>query len=291
MNDTKKARIIAFANQKGGVGKTTTTRAMGTALARRGKKVLLIDFDPQSNLTSCALRRELDDEGQPLEIDFPERTITDVVEYLIDHKIAAADELDLSIENDLLNVEDGLWLFPADCYLSNSEISMSKMQIGSQMILKIIIDKIKKEINFDYILIDCQPSLGLLAINAFVASDEIVVPLEPDDFSIQGVQQLVESIHTVKRYGFNNTVRFSGLIFTKYDPRTNEAKRMVSRLEEKIPTIQQYFGDSVKVFDAKIPYGTKAREANRHGISVIEHDPHGKLSRAYQSLAEELDHE
>lgn len=260
-------KIISIINQKGGVGKTTTTINLGVALARLNKKVLLLDFDPQSNLTI----------GLGFEPDKIENTISSLLRKRIDN-----DDCEINIADYILNSED-VDIIPSNIDLSGIEMLLFNT-MNRESILKNILEDIK--CNYDYILIDCMPSLNILPINALVASDSVIIPVQAHFFSLTGMVQLFETIQRVRRK-INKNLTVEGILLTMFDNRTNLSKEV-----EK--TLIDIYGDSedtqgsVNIFKNKIVISTKAAEAPSQGISLLKYSNKSEASKNYEMLAKEL---
>ena len=256
-----KTRIISVAAQKGGVGKTTTTVNLGTSLARKGKKVLLLDLDPQSNLTMCM--------GYP----HPEElksTIADVFNaYATDQQPPSLDELIVQSE--------GCDLIPASIQLAGIEILISNTLIR-ESILKTLFKQFANK--YDYILIDCMPSLGLLTVNAFVASTSVLIPVEAHYLSVKGLELLITTIIKIKTL-INPELEFEGILVTMLNQRLNLSKAIMKDLDE-------LYGKHIKIFDTKIPRSVKAVEPTLLGKSSYFNNPTCKVSVAYEELAKEV---
>ena len=211
---SNKATVIAVVNQKGGTGKTTTCENLGIGLANEGKKVLLVDTDPQGSLTIAL--------GNPRPDDLPV-TLTDL---------------------------------------------MAKQYL----------ETVKGQ--YDYILLDCMPSLGMLTVNALAASDQVLIPVQANYLSAKGLEQLLQTVNKVKRQ-INPKLRIEGILLTMVDSRTNFAKE-ISTL------IRDTYGSKLKVFDSDIPRSVRAAESSAEGVSIFKHDPGGKVAEAYRSLTKEV---
>lgn len=261
----KNTRVIAIANQKGGVAKTTTTRNLGTVLANQDKKVLLIDSDPQGSLSICCGYSN---------IRALSNTLADILISVADTK-----QIPSNIEDYILPVETNLDLIAANGSLTNAMAAISQMKLGRENVLKKILPQIEK--NYDFIIIDCQPSLDILPLNALVAANEIIITAQPDALSKEGAQALVETIAEIKEYGLNHNLKITGILITMCDKRTKEARNMIDDFKSS-------FGKYVKIFDAEIPYSTKVRESNRKGKSVLQHAPFSKAAQEYEKFTKEI---
>ncbi len=246
-----KATVIAFANQKGGVAKTTTTLNLGVALGELGNRVLLIDLDPQGNLTM----------SQGMNPDAIERSMFDVLV----HRVPISDVIH-TVEVDIA---------VASIDLAGAELSLSSM-IGRERALEKALVEVRDR--YDYILLDTPPSLGLLTINAFVASDGVIVPVQCEYLSLRGLVQLENTLAMV-RENLNPDVRVQGIVPTMYDGRTLHAREAIEILEE-------HFGDLV--FETRIRKTVRYAEAPVKGSSVLRYDPTGPAAQAYRDLAKEV---
>jgi len=245
------ARVISFANQKGGVAKTTTTLNLGVAFAEQGLKVLLVDLDPQGNLTM----------SQGLNPDSIERSMFDVLVHR------------LPIQEVIQHAEVDLAVSSID--LAGAELALSSM-IGRERALEKALADVKG--GYDYVLIDTPPSLGLLTINALVASNGVIVPVQCEYLSLRGLVQLENTLSMI-RENLNPYVEIEGILPTMYDKRTLHSREAVEILEEN-------FGDLV--FDTKIRKTVRYAEAPVKGTSVLKYDPSGKAAEAYRQLAKEV---
>ncbi len=246
-------KIISVANQKGGVGKTTTTVNLGTILAKKGKKVLLIDADPQGNATS-GLGVEKEVENTTYDILVNDTTMEETIQ-------------DSSIKN--------LKVCPANMNLAGAEVELVSMMSREQR-LKSKLDEIKDK--FDYILIDCPPSLGLITLNSFTASDSVLIPVQCEYFALEGLGQLLNTIERVKKY-LNKEIQIEGALLTMYDARTNLSNQVVKE-------VKKYFND--KVYKTVIPRNVRLSEAPSYGMPITEYDARSKGAKSYVKFAREF---
>lgn len=255
---------IAIANQKGGVGKTTTALNMGYALSKKGKKVLLIDFDPQSSLTVC--------------LGFDN---TDLIETSIATLMSnAIEEKDLpNPEQFIINAGENLDFIGCNLELSAIEVSLVNA-LSREQILKSIISDIKNVCDYDYVIIDCSPSLGMLTINALTACDSVIIPVTPQFLSAKGLELLLKSIIRVKKF-LNPSIKIDGILLTMYSDRTKLSKDVENIITEA-------YGSQIRIFNTKIPTSVKVGEANMNSKAVMEFDPKHKVSLAYNDFANEV---
>ena len=253
-------KVIASANQKGGVGKTTTTSNLGIGLAKQGKKVLLIDADAQGSLTASLGIQEPD----RLEI-----TLATIMSNIINDEE--------SPEPGILKHEEGVDFMPGNIELSGLETSLVNV-MSRETVLRTYIEQQKA--NYDYILIDCMPSLGMITINAFTCADSILIPVQAAYLPVKGLEQLIKTIGKVKRQ-INPKLKIEGILLTMVDNRTNYAKDISNLLIEN-------YGNRVRIFENSIPMSVRAAEISAEGVSIYKHDPNGKVASAYQSLTEEV---
>ena len=254
-------KVIAIANQKGGVGKTTTTSNLGIGLAKQGKRVLLIDADAQGSLTTSLGFRE------PDKMDI---TLATVMEKVIN-------EEGIDPDFGILKNEEGISLIPGNIELSGLEVSLVNMMSRERM-LEIYIEQQRDR--YDYILIDCMSSLGMITINAFASADSILIPVQAAYLPIKGLEQLIKTIGKVK-LKINPKLDIEGFLLTMVDRRTNYARDIIQLLMDN-------YGDKVKIFENCIPLTVRVAETPAEGISIYEHDPKGKAASAYQLLVREV---
>ncbi len=256
-----KATVMAVVNQKGGTGKTTTCENLGIGLAREGKRVLLVDTDPQGSLTIALGNARPDD----LQV-----TLTDLMEKVMQEKTIAPGE-------GILTHEEGVDLVPANITLSGLEVAMVNA-MSRETILKQYLETVKGR--YDFILLDCMPSLGMLTVNALAASDQVLIPVQANYLSAKGLEQLLQTVNKVKRQ-INPKLKIEGILLTMVDARTTYAKE-ISAL------IRDTYGGRLKVYDTDIPRSVRAAEISAEGVSIFEHDPGGKVAEAYKTLTKEV---
>lgn len=246
------SKIIVFANQKGGVGKTTTTANVAAYIAEAGKKVLTIDFDPQGNLSSNV---GADDEKPG---------IYEVITEKVDPSEAIQETM---VKN--------LYVLASNINLTGANIELVNIE-GREYFLKKALEKIKDQ--FDYIMIDCPPSLGILTLNGLTAADYVIVPLQCEYFALEGLSMLLQTIKQVQE-GYNKDLAIGGIVFTMYDSRTKLANEVVSE-------VTSYFKDLV--FKTVIPRNIRLSEAPSHSVPINQYDPSCIGAKNYKSLAEEV---
>ncbi len=255
--------VIACSNQKGGTGKTTTVANLGIGLARQGKHVLLVDADPQGSL-SISLGFT-----QPDEILI---TLSDVMEKVLAGQSLAAGE-------GILHHEEGIDLMPANITLSGTELSLVNA-MNREKILKKYVDCVNRP--YDYVLIDCMPSLGMLTINALAAADRVLIPVQAQYLSAKGLEQLILTVRKVKKE-INPRLKIDGILLTMVDHRTNYAKEISALIRET-------YSEQIKVFKIDIPLSIRAAETSAEGKSIYAYDAKGKAAEAYRELTKEVLH-
>lgn len=246
--------VIALANQKGGVGKTTTSVNLGACLADADKKVLLIDLDPQGNATS----------GLGIDKKDIDESVYDVLINDVDLKKVI-----------LHSSHQGLDIVPTTIALSGAEVELTNL-MARETRLKDAFGDVKDE--YDYILIDCPPSLGLLTINAFTACDSILIPVQSEYYALEGLSQLLNTIKLVRKH-FNSSLKIEGVLLTMYDKRTNLGQQVNAE-------VKKYFGD--QVYETIIPRNVRLSEAPSHGQAIVDYDKRSTGAKVYQQLAKEV---
>ncbi len=253
--------VIAVVNQKGGTAKTTTCENLGIGLANEGKKVMLIDTDPQGSLTiSLGYPR-------PDEIDV---TLSDIYAKVIQDEVISPDE-------GVIRHVEGVDLIPSNIGLAAIEVSLVGV-MNRECVLKQYIDSVRDR--YDYILIDCPPSLGMLTINALAAADRLIIPVQAHYLPAKGLEQLLQTVNKVRKH-INPGLRIEGILLTMVDSRTNYA-RDISIL------IRNVYGEKIHVYNTDIPQSVRAAEISAEGKSIYEHDPKGKVADAYRVLTKEV---
>ena len=247
-------KIVSIANQKGGVGKTTTSINLSTILAKKGKRVLMIDADPQGNASSgVGIDRE-DIEQSVYDILINDATINDVVKKT-------------NIKN--------LFICPSNINLAGAEVELVSV-MSREHRLKEKLDIVKED--YDFIIIDCPPSLGLITLNAFTASDSVLIPVQCEYYALEGLGQLLNTISLVKKH-LNKEIEIEGALLTMYDIRTNLSNQVVKE-------VKSYFND--KVYKNVIPRNVKLSEAPSYGMPISLYDPRSKGAKSYEKFAKEF---
>ena len=254
-------KVIAVTNQKGGVGKTTTAVNLGAALAKQSKNILLIDADPQGSLTvSLGIKN-------PDSLDI---SLATVMQDVIEDRPFLKDD-------GIIRHAEGMDLMPSNIELSGLETALFNV-MSRESILKSYVNRVKGD--YDYVLIDCMPSLGMMTINALSAADSVIIPTQPNFLSAKGMDLLFRSIARVRR-AINPELKIDGVLMTMVDGRTNNARDVTASLRATV-------GQKIRIFDTEIPHSVRAAECSQLGQSIFAHDPDGKVAEAYERLAEEV---
>ena len=249
-------KIVAIANQKGGVGKTTTAVNLGGALAERGQRILIIDLDPQANATSALGMQELEGES----LYEPLLAGTSIVEKILPTRLT------------------NLFLIPSDLDLAGAEVEIARMPDHLTRLAKIL-SIFRRDQTFDFVLLDCPPSLGILMTNALAAADEILTPIQCEYFALEGLVKIVRVVEQVRDSGANDQVEIGGIVMTMFDTRTNLSGQVISE-------VRKHFGE--RVYNTVIPRTVRLSEAPSFGKTILEYDTNGTGAFAYRALAKEF---
>lgn len=256
-----RCKVIAITNQKGGVGKTTTTFNLGVALAKQGKKVLIVDVDPQSNLTTYA--------GWYNEEDL-RYTLSDLMEQSMNDE-------EIKTKESILHHKENIDLIPSSLNLSALENALA-YAMSREYTLRNCLSVVKND--YDYILLDCQPSLGMLTINALASADSVLIPVQSEYFALRGMTDLFKIINKVRRQ-INPTLKIDGAFLTLVDKRTNLSREIAKQINDN-------YGSILKLYGTKIPRAVKTAESTSSGGSIFSYDKSGVVAEAYSSLSKEV---
>lgn len=255
------AKIISVVNQKGGTGKSACAANLGVGLANMGKRVLIVDADPQSDVSASFGYRDCDDS---------EETLTALMEMVLDDE-------ELPAGCFIRHSEENIDMICSNIGLAGTEVQLVNA-MSREFVLKQILNEVKDQ--YDAVLLDCMPSLGMITINALAASDEVLIPVEASYLPIKGLQQLLKTIGKVRRQ-INPGLQIAGILFSMVDAHTNDAKNNMELLRHT-------YGNQIRVFDSYIPFSVRMKEAVREGQSIFKYEPKGRAAEAYRKLTEEV---
>lgn len=254
-------KVIACAHEKGGTAKTTTAVSLGIGLARRGKMVLLVDADPQGDLTKCL------GIANPQELT---QTLATAMNGVIAEK--PVDPVSVTLRHN-----EGVYFIPSNSDLAATEVTLVNA-INREYVMQDFLNTVKK--SYEYIIIDCRPSLGLIVINALTAADSVIIPVQAHTLAAEDMDGLFKTVGRIKQRP-NPKLKIDGIVMTMVDNRTNLARKTVKDVHSK-------YGRLVHVFSTEIPYAVRAAEVPGKGQSIFTYDPGGKVAKAYESLTEEV---
>jgi len=255
------SKVIAIVNQKGGVGKTTTCANLGIGLVRQGKKVLVIDGDSQGSLTASL------GNAQPDQLD---TSLATIMGKIINDEVIGEKE-------GILTHDEGVDLMPGNIELAGMEVSLVNT-MSRETVLRQYVDSLRE--SYDYILIDCMPSLGMLTINALVAADSVMIPVQAQYLPVKGLEQLMKTIMRVHRQ-INPKLTIDGILLTMVDKRSNFTKDIIELLHAT-------YDGKLRIYESTIPLSVRAAETSAEGKSIYAYDPHGKVAKAYEALTMEV---
>ena len=254
-------RVIGVANQKGGVGKSAVSCNLGVGLARQGQRVCIIDTDPQGNSTFSF---GIEDR------DKLENTLSSFIDREINERQIPAKEY-------VLHTKEEVDIIPCNIELASYDYAMMTAY-NREHLLERLVKELKG--NYDFILLDCSPSLNLMTVNVLTCSDSVLIPVEPATLSLEGLQLLMESIRSMK-HKLNRKLRIEGIVINNVEIRQREDRRNIEDLREA-------YGEKIRIFDSMIPKAVKMRECTAHGVSIFEYDPNGKAAYGFEALSKEV---